>query len=200
MSVSLWQIQDEYGVTSEEALLEERRWALLSAEGDARAFRSIVERHHRGVHQFILRIVGSEADTEELAQETFARAFVHMERFDPKYRLSTWLYRIALNLSRDHLRSAKRRERPYEPGSNALDPGELSTGPDMIVGAQYEAQRLDRALAGLPDSYREVLILKDVEDFTFQEIAEITQCTVAGLKIRAVRARAAMRKKLERLA
>ena len=70
----------------------------------------------------------------------------------------------------------------------------------MIVGAQYEAQRLDRALAGLPDSYREVLILKDVEDFTFQEIAEITQCTVAGLKIRAVRARAAMRKKLERLA
>ncbi|MCA9577154.1 MAG: RNA polymerase sigma factor [Polyangiales bacterium] len=199
MKSELWQIPAEYGRSTDEAQLEERRWALLSAEGDAVAFRRLVERHHRGVYQFVLRIVGSEADAEELAQETFARAFIHIGRFDPTYRLSTWLYRIALNLSRDHLRSAKRRERPYEPGSAMLDSGQCSPDPDLLVAAQYEARRLDRALATLPDSYREVLILKDLEDFSFQEIAQITRCSIAGLKIRAVRARAAMRKQLERM-
>lgn len=200
MTTELWRIPRDLDTTSSEAQLEERRWALLSAEGDARAFRLIVERHHRGVYQFIARVVATEADAEDLTQETFARSYIHMARFDPTYRLSTWLYRIALNLCRDHLRSAKRRERPVEPGSASLEANDRApaAGPEDMAIAQREAARLDRALAELPESYREVLILKDLEEFSFQEIAEITGRSVTGLKIRAVRARAAMRKQLER--
>ena len=198
MKTELWRIPRDVADTTSEAQFEERRWALLSAEGDARAFRLIVERHHRGVYQFIARVVATEADTEDITQETFARAYVHMSRFDPTYRLSTWLYRIALNLCRDHLRSAKRRERPVEPGSAALDSRDYVAGPEERAASQHEAARLDRALSKLPESYREVLILKDLEDFSFQEIAEITGSSVTGLKIRAVRARAAMRKQLGR--
>lgn len=200
MDTSLWNPYDSVNAGTDEAHQEERRWALLSAEGDARAFREIVERHHRGVYRFVARIVVSVADAEDLTQETFARAFVNMKRYDPKYRLSTWLYRIALNLSRDYLRSAKRRERPYEPGSDALDEVESAASPYDTLRSRDQAARLDAALRKLPDTYREVLILKDVEQCTFQEIAVITGCTVAGLKIRAVRARAAMRKHLERMA
>lgn len=199
MTSELWRIPRNFDAAGSEAVREERRWALLSAEGDARAFRLIVERHHRGVYQFIARVVATEADAEDLTQETFARAYVHMARFDPTYRLSTWLYRIALNLCRDHLRSAKRRERPVEPGSPTLDMHDREAGPEEQAVARREAVRLDRALAQLPESYREVLILKDLEDLSFQEIAVITRSTVTGLKIRALRARAALRKQLERI-
>ena len=152
MAVSLWQIQDEYGVTSEEALLEERRWALLSAEGDARAFRSIVERHHRGVHQFILRIVGSEADTEELAQETFARAFVHMERFDPKYRLSTWLYRIVFNLCVNETQRSRATSQRPSGARRALHQGDHQRSCSAPFGSC--GPRGDRAPTGWISRYR----------------------------------------------
>ncbi len=197
MDTRTWDAYSDLEVDAE-AQHQERRWALLSAEGDARAFRAIVERHHRGVYRFVARIVYTASDAEDLTQETFARAFVNMKRYNPKYRLSTWLYRIALNLSRDHLRSAKRRERPYEPGSDALDTVETGASPYESTRSRDEAARLDRAMQKIPASYREVLILKDVEQCTFQEISLITGSTVAGLKIRALRARAAMRKELGR--
>lgn len=198
MTAELWRIPRDFADTTTEAQLDERRWALLSAEGDARAFRLIVERHHRGVFQFIMRVVNAEADAEDLTQETFARAYVYIDRFDPTYRLSTWLYRIALNLCRDHLRSAKRRERPVEPNCPSLDSRDHVAGPEERAASLHDAARLNRALGTLTDSYREVIILKDLEDFSFLEIAAITGCSVTGLKIRAVRARAAMRKQLER--
>ena len=83
MKSELWQIPAEYGRSTDEAQLEERRWALLSAEGDAVAFRRLVERHHRGVYQFVLHIVGSAADAEDLVQDTFERALVNSHRFVP---------------------------------------------------------------------------------------------------------------------
>ena len=187
------------GQTDREAQ-DERRWAILSAEGDARAFRCIVERHYRGVFRFVSRLAPTAADAEDLTQEAFSRAYLNIDRFDPRYRLSTWLYRIALNVTRDHMRSAKRRERPCEPSSPLLDGEDISRSPLQHTAAMDEARRLHRAMMSISDSYREVLVLKDLEQLTFAEISKITGGSVPGLKIRALRARAAMRKELERLA
>lgn len=177
---------------AQEQLLVER--ALL---GETAAFRGLVERHQRGVHGLVGRLVRNASDRDELVQEAFARAYCALEQFDPRYRFSTWLYRIALNLCRDHNKSAKRRERSV--GLNVADVANVAgaVSGELPVQASHELKpdrdmelaRLRRAIEQLSPKDHEVIVLKDLQELSYEEIRDITGAPITALKIRAVRAR-----------
>jgi RNA polymerase sigma-70 factor, ECF subfamily len=180
---------------SEDARQSERAQIRLAAQGDAQAARAIVTQHRAGMRALALRVIGDGAEAEDLVQEAFARAFKRLHQFDDKYRLSTWLYRIVLNSCRDHLKSPRRKECP-----SALQEAMFSRGTDPSADpwvVRDRAHRLHRALAELQPSYKQILVLKDLMELSYDEIHTITGTPITGLKIRAIRARARMRELLE---
>lgn len=176
---------------------QERRDVEAARDGDARAFRRIVEQHHRPLYLMAVRLTGNRTDAQDLVQDGFAKAYVHLDRFDPRFRLSTWLHRIMLNTCRDYLKSAKRRELAAgaDPASELRD--ERAAQPDEVVARRELAARVHRALDTLKPAYREILALKDMRGLTYAEISEITGTPITALKIRALRARAKLRLALE---
>lgn len=175
---------------------EEAGWVEAASAGDARAFRRIVEQHHRSLYLMANRLVGDAAEAQDLVQESLAKAYTNLDRFDPKYRLSTWLHRITLNTCRDHLKSARRRERASGTDPMPERPDEALL-PDEQVARRRRAVRVRQALNQLKPSYREVLVLKDLQGLSYAEIKEITGSPITALKIRVVRARAKLRKVVE---
>ena len=175
----------------------ERRQIGLAARGDALAFRAIVERHHRGMYALTLRLLRDRAEAEDAVQEAFARAYCAMERFDPTYRLSTWLYGIALNICRDVWKSARMREARNNSPTSSWPTEDEDQRPDALLAAHRRAARLWQALDRVRPAYREILVLKDLQELSYQEIHEITGTPITALKIRAIRAREQLRSVME---
>lgn len=131
-------------------------------DGDDAAFRALYRRHTPALLPFVLRVLGgAEADAEDVVQDTWLRAVRALPRFRWESSLRTWLMGIGLNRAREVLRG------------RARSPGR-SDGVDVAVSPPPTAERLDleRAIACLPDGYRTVLLLHDVEGFTHPEISE----------------------------
>jgi RNA polymerase sigma-70 factor (ECF subfamily) len=174
----------------------ERGLVSRAVSGEPRAAREIFERHYGGMYARAMRSIGDPVEAEDLVQDAFVRAFGRLDRFDPKYRLSTWLHRIVINSCRDHLKSPRRRERPC---GEELD--EVSAACDrdsdpMVI--DQRGRRLRSALAELRPRYLEIVVLKDMMGLSFEEIHVATGAPITGLKIRAIRARARLRKLLEK--
>lgn len=188
----------------EELRAAERRSIERVLAGEPAAFRLLVDRYHRGVHAVIYRLVHNAADADDLAQQTFLSAYGALGSFKLDLKFSSWLYRIALNLAKDHLKSPRRREtasaETAEPEAGAaLCHGEVPA-PDSTVIASERERLLLCALAQLPSADREVLVLKDLEELSYEEMKAILGRPVTALKIRVVRARQKLRSVLERLA
>jgi RNA polymerase sigma-70 factor (ECF subfamily) len=157
-------------------------------EGDAETFRPLVDRYSPSLHSFVARFVGTGEDACEIVQEAFLRAYRSLPDYDPRYRFSTWLYTITLNLSRDHLKRIRTR-----PADLSLELDEGRDGVEDPIEDRIDAKRrCEAALAlmdDLPAKYREPLILKDVQRMGYREIAKVTGMSVGLLKIRVMRAR-----------
>jgi RNA polymerase sigma-70 factor, ECF subfamily len=174
--------------------------------GDTEAFRTLVERHERRLYAVILRLVGDPHQAEELAQETFVRAFRALKDFRRESSFGTWLVQIGIHAARDRMRSVWRRsmvsidawaeaDRPkleLVDTSPAADPG-------FEVEAEEERSLMRSALASLPQEYREVLVLKHFEGWAYREIASATGDSIGTLKVRAYRARQLLRERLTEL-
>jgi RNA polymerase sigma-70 factor, ECF subfamily len=184
-----------------EARAVERRAIEAVLAGERAAFAVLVERHQRGVQSMMRRFVHNPADAEDLAQSAFVSAFDALGGFDVEQRFSTWLYRIAINLAKDHLKSKKRTESalPADEVREAAFAGRIAATDEATEVGERRAL-LARALAMLSIEDREILVLKDLEELPFEEIKAITRRPVTALKIRAVRARARLRQALEKLA
>jgi RNA polymerase sigma-70 factor (ECF subfamily) len=171
-----------------EARRHEESCILKCLEGDPEAFRPLVERYSPALHTFINRMVNDREDAREITQEVFARAYRNLVDFNPRYRFSTWLYTIALNLCRDHMRHSRRTlsEKRVDMDVGLLmviDPVEQR----LDVKRRYQA--LLACLDRLPPKYREVLVMKDVMMLPYREIQKAMHLPVPLLKIRVVRAR-----------
>jgi len=131
-------------------------------DGDEVAFRTLYRRHTPYLLQFTLRVVGGErADAEDVVQEAWIRAMSSLDGFRWESAFRTWISGIALNRARDRLRKKGREVQPEEPIERSRAPASV---PDRID--------LERAIAELPDGYRLVLVLHDVEGYTHAEIGE----------------------------
>lgn len=174
---------------------DEAAWVAAACAGDATAFRRIVEQHHRSLYLMAARLVGDPVEAQDLVQESFAKAYLNLERFDSSYRLSTWLHRITLNTCRDYLKCSRRRERASTP--ELLEQVDDAPHPEQQLAAKITEQRVRAALGRLKPTYREVLVLKDLQGLSYEEIKRITGTPITALKIRAVRARAKLKDALE---
>lgn len=156
--------------------------------GDREAFRPLVDRYSPALHTFVARYVSAGDDARDIVQEAFMRAFRALPDFNPRYRFSTWLYRIALNLCRDHVKRV--RTRPAGQPVHLED--ERWSVEDPIEEKIDDRRRCEVALAimlELPAKYREPLILKDVRHMDYKQMAGATGMSVGLLKIRVMRAR-----------
>lgn len=178
----------------ERSRVEEAIAIELVLAGEASAFRRLVRAHQGGVYGLLLRLTGSVTDAEELTQDAFLKAFRALDRYDPTYRFSTWLYRIALNTFHDHAKSARRREVPTD--TRVLASRAAEGSPEADVASAERGARLAECLCALPPKYREVVVLKDVEGLSYEEIRQIIRLPITTLKIRVVRARAMIRVEL----
>jgi RNA polymerase sigma-70 factor (ECF subfamily) len=177
--------------------------------GDTEAFRGLVDRHKARLYGVLLSLLGDDDLAEELAQETFVKAFTGISNFREDSSFGTWLVQIAIHSARDHRRRMSRmRQRRVisldalrEAKRHELEPADTRryADPRSDVESQEEISLVREALAQLPPEYREVLALKHFEDWTFERIAETTGDTVGTLKVRAHRARRMLKTRLEEL-
>jgi len=172
--------------------------------GEADAFRPLVQRYQRLIFSVALRMLGGRAEAEDVAQQAFVDAFDALDRFRPEDRphaFSTWLVRIAVNRAKDVLKSKRWSEEPLD---REIGAGEASFAHDPATPETHamrdeQLRRLQRALLRVPIKYREVLILKDVEELPYDEIHGILNLPITTLKIRVVRGRVMMQKALDQL-
>ena len=171
-------------------------------------FEAIVEKYHGKVFQLVYRYTGDYEEACDLTQDTFVRAFNAWTEFRGDSQVYTWLYRIALNLCHNQ---QKRLQRRYTMERWSLDSAPDddfdSRGPVEVADerplplARIEGDemrhRLREALLQLPDNYRTVIVLRDIEGLTYEEIARVTDSTLEAIKSRLFRARQNLRRILE---
>jgi RNA polymerase sigma-70 factor (ECF subfamily) len=158
--------------------------------GDARAYRELVERHVRGLHSFVYRMLDNRAEAEEVCQESFLRLWKQSTTFVPRAKPSTWLYRIAHNLAIDQLR---RRRRNHSEGIDELP---ASGRPSLHLHDKQVAEAVQRALGELPERQRAAIGLVHYQGMSNAEAAEVLGINVRALESLLARGRRQLRREL----
>lgn len=167
--------------------------------GDAGAWSQIYQSHFERLYRDVFFLVGDPAMAEELVQETFAAAMVSVERFDRRSSVLAWLRGIAHNLVRKHWRRHVRRGRAYDRLQRAPELDDVRSDPEADHLQERRAEILEALLAELPDTLREVFVLRDVQGLDVPEVAERLGITPGNVRVRANRARAQLREHLAAL-
>lgn len=164
-------------------------------EGDTSAFGDLVERHQTRIYAVCLRILGDPEEARDAAQDAFVTAFRKLAQFRGDAAFTTWLHRIAVNACYDALRRAKRRPMLHAAPATDDDRGP-EPGPPSADHADEIAGTVDvtRALAAIPEDFRVALVLADVEDLPYEEIARVLEIPVGTVKSRVHRGRIALAK------
>lgn len=174
---------------------------------DEAAFRELVAEHRDRVFNLTYRMLGNKAEAEDLAQEVFITVFRSIESFRGDARLSTWLYRVAVNHCKNRIKYLDRRvTRGHDPLDDAHD-GAISDGGPVVsridrpdearAGTELEAV-IRKALTMLEEEHRTLIVLRDLEGLAYEEIMQITGLPEGTVKSRLHRARAALRDAIER--
>ncbi len=170
-------------------------------QGDEAALEALISRHHEGLFRFIYWHLQDEHEASDVLSQTFFKAYHKRDRYRPKpgVQFQTWLYTIATNLCRDHLR--KRRRRPGDFAAVSGEPGPLEgsagtsaeAGPDELAAQAEDIAMLRQVIASLPSSLRDALVLSVLEGRTQKETAELLGCTVRAVEARIRRAKELIR-------
>jgi RNA polymerase sigma-70 factor, ECF subfamily len=192
---------DSTAETAETPFLEKLR------AGDPVAFDQLVTRYSGDIYGLLVKMTEDLEEAKDLTQETFLRALRNIKSFRGEADIKTWLFRIAINESRNRYRWWKRRRRDMTVSLEAEN-GEVlglseriaspaSEDPEMAAINHERGQALHKALTELPQNYREVVILRDIEGLTYEEIAGALQTNVGTVKSRIARGREELRRKLK---
>jgi len=188
-------------VTENAPQLSDERLVELSLDGDEGAFGILVRRYQRRLTAFLSQLVGDMELARELSQEAFVRAWSALERFNPKYRFSTWLFRIAHNLGIDQLRKRRLLTTPLFRTDSEGDEVEvvipdLDKDPLGHLENRALASELREVIEGLRPEYRELVLLRHFGGLSYQEIADFTEMPLGTVKNKLFRAHSVLRKAL----
>jgi len=176
---------------------------------DESAFNELVVSYERRVFALVFRMLGRRDEAEDLSQEVFVQVFKAIDQFRGDSKLSTWIYRIAVNLCKNKSKYLARRhageqddvdamaERVPLSAAKGVSVGDVSRPDELVEGMQLE-RVVKVAIGQLEPEFREVLVLRDVEDFSYEEIAEMTGLPDGTVKSRIHRARAQLRALVEK--
>ena len=169
---------------------------LHALDGNRTAFETLVRRHQRPLVNHLYRLSGQREEAFDLAQEVFIKVYQSLASFDPKYRFTTWLYRIASNCAIDHLRKKQPHTCSLSHSSSGLDGATdvlplagSSPNPDDVVQLRELEAGLERAIQALPAGYRQLILLRHRHHCRYDEIARITGLPMGTVKNRIFRAR-----------
>ena len=187
----------------DDSKVDDRKLAAQAAKGRDAAFRELLCRYERPVFSLIFRMVRDRALAEDLAQETFIRAFRAISSYNPRYKFSSWIFKIANNHTIDHLRK-RRLDTVSIDGSPHAVTGEEeaqtrlvveSTGeaPDRYVEQRELGSQIEQAIGELRPEYRTVVLLRHIEGYSYEEIADIMDLPLGTVKTYLHRARAELK-------
>jgi len=186
--------------------LSERELVRRAKEGDEKAFTELIQRYEKRIYNLAFRMLQNSEDAADALQETFLRAFRHLKKFKEKSSFYTWLYRIALNVSLRKLRKRTREERRISidtigegriaaraEGSNGGEIPDYEFSLEAEVKRQKVIETVRNALAEIPPEWRSVVILRDMEGLSNEEVAEVLKISVPAVKSRLHRGRVLLR-------
>lgn len=188
---------------------EEAKFVARLVARDESAFNELVVAYERRVFALVFRMIGRREEAEDLAQEVFVQVFKAIDQFRGESKLSTWIFRIAVNLCKNRAKYLSRRrsgeqddvhemaDRMSGDGGKGVTVGDIARPDEMLEGVQLE-RIVKRAIAEVDPDFREVLILRDVEDMSYDEIAQVTGLAEGTVKSRIFRARAQLRALVEK--
>jgi RNA polymerase sigma-70 factor (ECF subfamily) len=163
--------------------------------GDERAYRMLLDKYDRAVFSICLRMVRNRDEATDLAQESFIKVFGSLDRYNPAYAFSSWLFKITSNLCIDYLRKRRIETLPMdqpiegEKGDIQRQYATSDPTPEESLDRREKMVRLENAIATLPEHYRIMLILRHQEDLSYEEIADHLSIPLGTVKARIHRAR-----------
>jgi RNA polymerase sigma-70 factor (ECF subfamily) len=184
-----------------DALLVERTVA-----GDQKAFELLVIKYERRIQRLIGRMVRDVDLVEDIAQETFIRAYRALAQFRGDAQFYTWLYRIAVNTAKKFLMDLKRNPTVSENSFKSADDDETSRveneltspeTPDAVLASKEIAEMVNAAMDALPEELRQAITLREIEGLTYEEIADAMSCPIGTVRSRIFRAREAISLKIK---
>ena len=152
------------------------------------------------VYNLAYRMSNNSQEAEDISQESFLRAYQSLARFNPSYKFSTWLYQITLNIIRDRF---KKKELNYVSLNTPIEtddsefypqPVDLTNNPEEIITQKENIQAIQKAIYSLPLKYREIVVLRHLQDLSYIEIANILKLPTGTVKVRLYRAREQLKK------
>ena len=171
--------------------LTDAECAKLARTGNRIAFGELVRRYQDRLFRFIARMVGSREDALDLVQETFIKAWQALPGWQPHAAIGTWLFQIARNGAVDHLRRRKALNVTTQPDPAAEMP-DLRPGPEDTAATAQQFRQLEATLARISAEHREILLLREVEQMSYEEIAATLGINPGTVKSRIARARSAL--------
>jgi RNA polymerase sigma-70 factor, ECF subfamily len=189
--------------------LEDREVVQRAKGGSEAAYRELLRRYQRPVFSLVYRMVRDRELAEDLAQECFIKVFNHVDRYDAKYKFSSWLFKIASNLAIDTLRRKELRTVSIEGSRHATSSEEEEAtrisivshdpNPEQALEAKQLGGRIEEAIARLRPEYRTAVLLRHVEGRAYEEIAEIMEVPLGTVKTYIHRARGELKEMLRDL-
>lgn len=183
---------------------DERDLLEKSKKDDIQAFESLVEAYQKKVFNIALRMVGNYDDAGDMAQEVFIRIFKSIGNFKGQSLFSTWVYRITANVCMDELRKRKNKkvlsideEIRLEDGGMKREIEDGRPAPDVAVERNELRKAVDEAIKSLPQDHKIVIILRDIQGFSYEEMTGILKCPEGTVKSRISRARQALKEILK---
>jgi len=185
----------------------ERRFVERLQRHDERAFNELVEAYSPRVYRLVARMLGRREDAEDMAQEVFVQVFKGIGQFRGDSKLGTWIYRVAINLCKNRSKYLSRRQDDKQDALDAVadrqplhqakgvTSGQINRPDHVVEGMQIEAI-MRKCIAELDPDFREALILRDVENLSYEEIIDITGVAEGTVKSRIHRARALLKQRV----
>lgn len=195
----VWQNAVSLEKLSDHALIE------ATKEGDEEAFAQIVARYRNPLTNYLYRFLNDYEEAVDLTQETFVRVYYALGRYHTEYAFSTYIYRIATNLAISEIRKRKRRRllsltglfQTEEDSETEFQPTDEKSLPDEDLIEDEKSRVIAKAIATLPEKYRAPIVLREIEDKSYEEIAQILELGLGTTKSRISRARGLLKEKLK---
>jgi RNA polymerase sigma-70 factor (ECF subfamily) len=183
--------------------VDDRELVAAAQRGDREAFKTLFERYHRRAYALALGVVRHPDDALDVVQEAFIKAHKHLDKFEGNASFYTWLYRIVMNLAIDHLRK-HRKVKPVEldetrlesAGDESLLPRILGGNPGQALLDKQIRARIDTALDQLSENHRAVLVMRELEGLSYEDMAQAMNCSKGTIMSRLFHARRNMQKRL----
>lgn len=170
---------------------------------DFPAYDELVRRYKDRLYGFVQQMVRNAPLAEDIVQETFVRLWQHRMSYRTIARFSTWIYTIAGNLVRSHMRKQSRMKttdlEPRDAGDRAIELPDTGRPVDEIVEGRMTVEKVRRAMDQLPEEFREVIILREIEELSYEEIVELLDLPLGTVKSRINRARGRLRELLSKV-